>query len=130
MHVQATSAKLMWNARGTAVLALTASEVDATNQSYYGEQKLSFLAADSRNDCLVPLKVHSHFIFIALLVAEIWHPAHPELWVANPRWRGLDGPVHDVRCTQNPDPQNPDALDARRTARCTTCSGTRPGSSS
>ena len=47
----------MWNAGGTAVLALTASEVDATNQSYYGEQKLSFLAADGRNDCLVPLKV-------------------------------------------------------------------------
>ena len=57
---QATSAKLMWNAGGSAVLALTASEVDATNQSYYGEQKLSFLAADGRNDCLVPLKVPPH----------------------------------------------------------------------
>ena len=46
----------MWNATGTAVLALTATDVDATNQSYYGEQKLSFLAADGRNDCIVPLK--------------------------------------------------------------------------
>ena len=54
---QATSAKLMWNAKGTAVLVLTATDVDATNQSYYGEQKLSFLAADGRNDCIVPLKV-------------------------------------------------------------------------
>ena len=53
--MQATSAKLFWNAKGTAVLALTASEVDASNKSYYGEQKLHFLAANDGNDCLVPL---------------------------------------------------------------------------
>ena len=35
---QANTARLMWNAAGTALLALTASDVDATNQSYYGER--------------------------------------------------------------------------------------------
>lgn len=53
--LQATSARLLWNAKGTAVLAITASETDASNKSYYGEQKLHFLAANGTNDCLVPL---------------------------------------------------------------------------
>ena len=55
--LQATYAKLTWNAPGTGLLALTATDTDATNQSYYGEQKLSFLSADGANDCLVQLKV-------------------------------------------------------------------------
>ncbi len=55
--MQATYAKLMWNAAGTGMLALTATDTDATNQCYYGEQKLSFLSADGSNDCLVQLKV-------------------------------------------------------------------------
>ena len=55
--MQATYAKLTWNAPGTGLLALTATDTDATNQSYYGEQKLSFLSADGANDCLVQLKV-------------------------------------------------------------------------
>ena len=44
MHVQANSVRLLWNALGTAVLAETASDTDATNQSYYGETKLHFLS--------------------------------------------------------------------------------------
>ena len=57
-HVQASSVRLYWNASGTALLAITASDVDVTNQSYYGEQKIHYLAADGSNDCLVPsLKV-------------------------------------------------------------------------
>lgn len=57
---QANAARLLWNCTGTALLALTASDVDATNQSYYGEQKLFFLAADASNECQVPLpKVRS-----------------------------------------------------------------------
>lgn len=39
----------------TAVLALASSDADATNQSYYGEQQLHYLAADGSADCLVPL---------------------------------------------------------------------------
>ena len=57
--MQAACAKLVWDAAGTGMLALTATDTDATNQSYYGEQKLSFLSADGTNDCLVQLKVTS-----------------------------------------------------------------------
>jgi uncharacterized protein with WD repeat len=39
------------------VLALAASDVDKTGQSYYGEQKLYFLAASGSNDAIVALKV-------------------------------------------------------------------------
>ncbi|PRW44612.1 eukaryotic translation initiation factor eIF2A family [Chlorella sorokiniana] len=52
---RANAARLLWNSTGSAVLALTAADVDATNQSYYGEQKLYFLAADGSNECAVPL---------------------------------------------------------------------------
>ena len=56
--LQANSVSLLWNATGSSLLATTSSDVDATNQSYYGEQKLHFLAADGSTDCLVPeLKV-------------------------------------------------------------------------
>ena len=59
--LQANSVRLYWNAPGTALLAITASDVDVTNQSYYGEQKIHYLAADGTNDCLVPsLKVQQH----------------------------------------------------------------------
>ncbi|KDD74628.1 eukaryotic translation initiation factor eIF2A, partial [Helicosporidium sp. ATCC 50920] len=44
---RATSARLSWNRQGTAVLVLAASEVDATNQSYYGEQRLYHLGLPS-----------------------------------------------------------------------------------
>ncbi|KAG2430016.1 hypothetical protein HYH02_013844 [Chlamydomonas schloesseri] len=39
-------AKLMWNSLGTACLVLSYADYDATNQSYYGEQKLHYLPAD------------------------------------------------------------------------------------
>ncbi|EIE21931.1 eIF2A-domain-containing protein [Coccomyxa subellipsoidea C-169] len=73
---RANAAQLLWNAKGTALLALTSSDTDATNQSYYGEQKLNYLSADGKNDCIVQLKegpVHDvqwspsgeHFITVA-----------------------------------------------------------------
>lgn len=70
VQLQATSVRLYWNSTATAMLAITASDVDATNQSYYGEQKIHYLAADGTNDCLVPsLKVpHASFVQRQLLV--------------------------------------------------------------
>ena len=57
--------RLYWNALGTALLAITASDVDVTNQSYYGEQKIHYLAADGTNDSLVPsLKVQQHTVIV------------------------------------------------------------------
>ena len=54
-HSQSNSAQLMWSPKGGAVLALALSDVDATHQSYYGEQKLYYLAADGKKDCAVEL---------------------------------------------------------------------------
>jgi hypothetical protein len=53
--LQANSVRLMWNALGTAVLAETASDTDATNQSYYGETKLHFLVCRPRKPRFVTL---------------------------------------------------------------------------
>ncbi|KAG2484504.1 hypothetical protein HYH03_016647 [Edaphochlamys debaryana] len=39
-------AKLMWNSTGSACLVLAYADYDATNQSYYGEQKLHYLPSD------------------------------------------------------------------------------------
>ncbi|KAI3428624.1 hypothetical protein D9Q98_007447 [Chlorella vulgaris] len=52
---RANAAQLLWNSTGSAVLVMTAADVDATNQSYYGEQKLFFMSADGTNECQVPL---------------------------------------------------------------------------
>lgn len=53
---RANQVKLMWAATGQALLALTSSDSDPTNRSYYGDAKLHFLSADGRNDVLVQLK--------------------------------------------------------------------------
>ncbi|GJP60610.1 hypothetical protein CLOP_g17839 [Closterium sp. NIES-67] len=47
--------RLVWNVGTTAVLAWTHSDVDKTNQSYYGESGLHFLAADGSFEGAVPL---------------------------------------------------------------------------
>ncbi|KAJ9534882.1 hypothetical protein QJQ45_029558 [Haematococcus lacustris] len=61
-------AKLMWNKTGSALLVMSYADVDATNQSYYGEQKLHYMPADpKRSDATAT--------------------------VALPK----DGPVHDVQ---------------------------------
>ena len=52
---RANSARFFWASTGSAVLGLTAADVDATNQSYYGEQKLYFLSVDGKIDQAVPL---------------------------------------------------------------------------
>jgi translation initiation factor 2A len=52
---RSNEATFQWNAPGTAVLCLASADVDATNQSYYGEQKLYFLAPAGGLDEAVPL---------------------------------------------------------------------------
>eukprot|EP00898_Chlorokybus_atmophyticus_P004044 jgi/Chlat1/4640/Chrsp3S05596 len=50
-----SSVRFLWNATATAVLVHASSDVDKTNQSYYGESHLHFLRSDGKNDCAVPL---------------------------------------------------------------------------
>ena len=52
---RANSVRFLWNSIGSAVLIIAAADVDATNQSYYGEQKLFFFSADGSKDEAVPM---------------------------------------------------------------------------
>lgn len=52
---RANSVRFLWNSTGTAVLIIAAADVDATNQSYYGEQKMFFFSSDGSRDMAVEM---------------------------------------------------------------------------
>lgn len=52
---KASSVRMVWNRGTTAVLVLVQSDVDKSNQSYYGEATLHFLACDGSFEGTVPL---------------------------------------------------------------------------
>lgn len=52
---KSNTAQLMWNKGSTGVLVLATSDVDKTNQNYYGESRLHFLTSDGRHEGAVPL---------------------------------------------------------------------------
>ncbi|GAV72950.1 eIF2A domain-containing protein, partial [Cephalotus follicularis] len=47
--------QLSWNRGSTGLLVVAQSDVDKTNQSYYGESKLNYLTTDGAHEGLVPL---------------------------------------------------------------------------
>lgn len=51
-----STVQLNWNHGSTGLLVLVQSDVDKTNQSYYGETKLNYLTTDGTHDGLVPLR--------------------------------------------------------------------------
>uniref|UniRef100_A0A1D1ZB63 Eukaryotic translation initiation factor 2A n=1 Tax=Anthurium amnicola TaxID=1678845 RepID=A0A1D1ZB63_9ARAE len=51
-----TTVQLHWNHSSTGLLVLAQSDVDKTNQSYYGESKLNYLTTDGSHEGLVPLR--------------------------------------------------------------------------
>lgn len=53
---RSSSATFCWSPAGTAVVVTAISDVDASNKSYYGEQKLHFLSADGQIEQAVPLQ--------------------------------------------------------------------------
>lgn len=56
---KSNTAQLMWNKGSTGVLVLATSDVDKTNQNYYGESRLHFLTSDGRHEGAVPLSESS-----------------------------------------------------------------------
>ncbi|XP_015944460.1 eukaryotic translation initiation factor 2A [Arachis duranensis] len=50
-----STTQLKWNHGSTGLLVLVQSDVDKTNQSYYGESKLFYLTIDGKHEGLVPL---------------------------------------------------------------------------
>ncbi|XP_027117751.1 eukaryotic translation initiation factor 2A isoform X1 [Coffea arabica] len=51
-----STVQLNWNSGSTGLLVLVQSDVDKTNQSYYGESKLNYLTTDGTHEGLVPLR--------------------------------------------------------------------------
>ncbi|OAY65731.1 eukaryotic translation initiation factor 2A [Ananas comosus] len=51
-----SSVQFHWNNGTTGLLAVAQSDVDKSNQSYYGETKLNYLTTDGSHEGLVPLK--------------------------------------------------------------------------
>ncbi|KAL2529947.1 Eukaryotic translation initiation factor eIF2A family protein [Forsythia ovata] len=51
-----SSVQLNWNCNSTGLLVVVQSDVDKTNQSYYGETKLNYLTTDGTHEGLVPLR--------------------------------------------------------------------------
>lgn len=51
-----SSVQLNWNNGSTGLLVVVQSDVDKTNQSYYGESKLNYLTTDGTHEGLVPLR--------------------------------------------------------------------------
>lgn len=56
---KSNTAQLTWNKGSTGVLVLAQSDVDKTNQNYYGETRLHFLTSDGRHEGAVPLSESS-----------------------------------------------------------------------
>ncbi|KAL2344875.1 hypothetical protein Fmac_006160 [Flemingia macrophylla] len=51
-----STTQLKWNRGSTGLLVVAQSDVDKTNQSYYGESKLCYLTTDGVHEGLVPLR--------------------------------------------------------------------------
>ncbi|KAK4789969.1 hypothetical protein SAY86_017273 [Trapa natans] len=51
-----SSVQLSWNSGSTGLLVVVQSDVDKTNQSYYGESKLNYLTTDGTHEGLVHLR--------------------------------------------------------------------------
>ncbi|XP_026421073.1 eukaryotic translation initiation factor 2A-like [Papaver somniferum] len=51
-----STVQLVWNHGSTGLLIVAQSDVDATNQSYYGESKLHYLTTDGAHEGSVPLR--------------------------------------------------------------------------
>ncbi|KAK2970268.1 hypothetical protein RJ640_018453 [Escallonia rubra] len=51
-----STVQLSWNYGSTGLLIVVQSDVDKTNQSYYGESRLNYLTTDGTHDGVVPLR--------------------------------------------------------------------------
>ena len=54
-----SSVQLHWNLGSKGLLVVVQSDVDKTNQSYYGETKLNYLTTDGIYEGLVSLRMFS-----------------------------------------------------------------------
>jgi len=87
-----TSAKLMWNSTGTALLASLSTEMDATGRSYYGETGLYFLTTDASFQCLIQLQKEGPIHDVS------WSPTGKEFVVTYGFMPSPQTTLFDVKC--------------------------------
>ena len=87
-----TSAKLMWNNTGTALLASLSTDVDATGRSYYGETGLYFLTTDASFQCLIQLQKEGPIHDVS------WSPTGKEFVVTYGFMPSPQTTLFDVKC--------------------------------
>lgn len=61
---RSSTVQLSWNHGSTGLLVLVQSDVDKTNQSYYGETKLNYLTTDGTHEGLVPLRKFCYLLIL------------------------------------------------------------------
>lgn len=66
-----SSVQLNWNCSSRGLLVVVQSDVDKTNQSYYGESKLNYLTTDGTYEGLVPLRMCDIFLSFGLRTIHI-----------------------------------------------------------
>lgn len=87
-----TSAKLMWNNNGTALLASLSTDVDATGRSYYGETGLYFLTTDASFQCLIQLQKEGPIHDVG------WSPTGKEFVVTYGFMPSPQTTLFDIKC--------------------------------
>lgn len=101
-----SNAQLKWNHGSTGLLVVAQSDVDKTNQSYYGESKLYYLTTDGKHEGLVPLRkegpIHdAHWSYSGLEFAVVYGfmPAKATLFDknCNPLLELGTGPYNTIR---------------------------------
>lgn len=87
-----TSAILMWNSTGTALLASLSTDVDATGRSYYGETGLYFLTTDASFQCNIQLQKEGPIHDVC------WSPTGKEFVVTYGFMPSPQTTLFDVKC--------------------------------
>ena len=90
---RSSTVQLSWNQGSTGLLVVVQSDVDKTNQSYYGESKLNYLTTDGSYEGLVPLRM---FHLLSLYFNGRRLIVRFNL-ILHYTFAGKEGPVHDVQ---------------------------------
>lgn len=89
---KSNSAKILWNRGSTAVLIVAQTDVDKSNQSYYGESRLHFISSNGSYEGTVPLsKITIFFGSVLDDVVRCWFHVYVRQAIVNEVLVSLEG---------------------------------------
>lgn len=91
-----STTQLKWNHGSTGLLIVVQSDVDKTNQSYYGESKLYYLTTDGVHEGLVPLRMFLLLLFKELMIGSRKSTMRITI-LCFKHLAGKEGPIHDAQ---------------------------------